>query len=146
MPIDGQHGAVEAGQRLAGPGVQLLRAAHAVTGDALLQAVPAAHAVQADQRQRQQRCDDHEELQHLVVDRGGEAADGDVEQHERGGDARDPPTCGQPSRRFTIMASSYRFTPAISSWATAKLIEFTRCAPVPKRMRMNSGTERTLEP
>ena len=36
--------------------------------------------------------------------------------------------------------------PAISSWATAKEIELTRCAPVPNRRRMNSGTERTFEP
>ncbi|SLJ81221.1 Uncharacterised protein [Mycobacteroides abscessus subsp. abscessus] len=28
----------------------------------------------------------------------------------------------------------------------AKLSAFTRCAPVPKRLRMNSGTLRTLEP
>ena len=36
--------------------------------------------------------------------------------------------------------------PAISSWATAKLIALTRWAPVPNRRRMNSGTERTFEP
>ncbi len=34
----------------------------------------------------------------------------------------------------------------MSSWATAKLIELTRCAAGPKRIRMNSGTERTFEP
>ena len=28
----------------------------------------------------------------------------------------------------------------------AKLMAFTRCAPVPKRLRMNSGTLRTFEP
>ena len=39
-----------------------------------------------------------------------------------------------------------RLTPAISSWATAKLMALTRWAPVPKRRNMNSGTERTLEP
>ncbi len=36
--------------------------------------------------------------------------------------------------------------PAISSWATAKLIALTRWAPVPNRRSMNSGTERTFEP
>jgi hypothetical protein len=44
------------------------------------------------------------------------------------------------------VASSERFTPAISSCATAKERALTRCAPVPKRMRMNSGTLRTFEP
>ncbi len=36
--------------------------------------------------------------------------------------------------------------PAISSCASAKLNALTRCAVVPKRLNMNSGTERTLEP
>ena len=36
--------------------------------------------------------------------------------------------------------------PAMSTWATAKLIALTRWAPVPKRRRMNSGTLRTFEP
>ena len=43
-------------------------------------------------------------------------------------------------------ASRARLTPAMSSWATAKLIALTRWAPVPNRRNMNSGTERTLEP
>ena len=30
--------------------------------------------------------DDHEELQHLVVDRRGQAAERDVDEHDRGGD------------------------------------------------------------
>ncbi len=53
---------------------------------------------------------------------------------------------GQPSKAWTIEPSRYRLTPAMSSWATAKLIALTRCAPVPKRRNMNSGTDRTLEP
>ena len=36
--------------------------------------------------------------------------------------------------------------PAISSCASAKLSALTRWAPVPNRLRMNSGTERTFEP
>ena len=36
--------------------------------------------------------------------------------------------------------------PAMSTWATAKLIALTRCAPVPNRRRMNSGTLRTFDP
>ena len=52
----------------------------------------------------------------------------------------------QPSRASTMVASKYRFTPAMSSWATAKEIALTRCAVLPKRLRINSGTERTLEP
>ena len=53
---------------------------------------------------------------------------------------------GQPSSELTTLASSSRLTPAMSSWATAKEIALTRCAPGPKRRSMNSGTERTLEP
>ena len=45
-----------------------------------------------------------------------------------------------------MVPSRYRFTPAIRTWAIAKLNAFTRCAPVPNRRRMNSGTLRTLEP
>ena len=45
-----------------------------------------------------------------------------------------------------IVASRYRLMPAISTWATAKLIAFTRCAPVPNLRRMNSGTLRTFDP
>ena len=43
-------------------------------------------------------------------------------------------------------ASSARLTPAMSSWATAKLIALTRWAPVPNRRNMNSGTDRTWDP
>ena len=60
-------------------------------GDLVGEAVPAADAVQADQRQRQQRGDDDEELQHLVVDRSTQATERDVRQHDRAGhDQRDP--------------------------------------------------------
>ena len=34
----------------------------------------------------------------------------------------------------------------MSSWATANEIALTRCASLPKRRSMNSGTERTFEP
>lgn len=34
----------------------------------------------------------------------------------------------------------------MSSCATAKEIALTKCAAGPKRLSMNSGTERTLEP
>ena len=44
-----------------------------------------------EQGERQQCRDDHEELQHLVVDRGAQAAEGDVGEHDRRGDQeRDP--------------------------------------------------------
>ena len=46
--------------------------------DLVLQAAPAADVVQADDRDRDQRRQDHEELQHLVVDRRGQAAERDV--------------------------------------------------------------------
>lgn len=54
--------------------------------------------------------------------------------------------CGQPRTTLITVPSRNRLTPAMSTWATAKLSEFTRCAPVPKRLRMNSGTLRTFEP
>ena len=60
-------------------------------GDPLGEAVPAADAVQAQQGQRQQPGDDHEELQHLVVDRGREPAEGDVGEHDRGRDEQRHP-------------------------------------------------------
>ena len=44
------------------------------------------------------------------------------------------------------VASRNRLTPAMRTWASAKLMAFTRCAPGPKRRRMNSGTLRTLDP
>ena len=53
---------------------------------------------------------------------------------------------GQPSRAWTMEPSRYRLMPAMSSWAMANDRAFTRWAPTPKRLRMNSGTERTLEP
>ena len=53
---------------------------------------------------------------------------------------------GQPKRASTMVASKNRFTPAISSCASAKEMALTKCAPLPKRRRMNSGTERTFEP
>ena len=52
--------------------------------DAVLEPVHAAHRVQRHDRQRQQARDDHEELEHLVVDRRRQAAEGDVDQHDRG--------------------------------------------------------------
>lgn len=53
---------------------------------------------------------------------------------------------GQPSSRFTTLASRNRFAPAMRICAAAKLMPLTRCAVGPNRRRMNSGTLRTLEP
>ena len=53
---------------------------------------------------------------------------------------------GQPTSALITVASRNRLTPAMSTCAVAKLMAFTRCAPGPKRLRMNSGTLRTLEP
>ncbi len=55
-------------------------------GDLVLQAAVPPDLVQADDRQRQERRHDHEELQDLVVDGGGQTPDGDVRQHHQGGD------------------------------------------------------------
>ena len=57
--------------------------------DLVLQAAPSAHVVQRDERQRQQRGDDDEELQDLVVDRRRQPAERDVgHDDERGDDDR----------------------------------------------------------
>ena len=69
-----------------------LRLAHG-----LLHAAPAADVVQPDQREREQRGEDDEELQHLVVDRRGEAAERDVGEHDRGGD--DDPEQDRPAQQ-----------------------------------------------
>jgi hypothetical protein len=68
-----------------------LRGAARAAGYLVDQALPATDLHQADDRQRQQRGDDDEELQHLVVDGRGKAAECGVRQHdERGDDDRDP--------------------------------------------------------
>ena len=53
---------------------------------AVHQPVPAADVDEADDHDRQQRRDDHEELQHLVVDRRREAAEADVDHDDHAGD------------------------------------------------------------
>lgn len=55
-------------------------------GDRVHQAVPPADLDQADHRDRNEAGEDDEELEHLVVDRPGQAADGDVRQHDRRAD------------------------------------------------------------
>ena len=89
MPTTDQIGESKSGQGLAGPGVELLlrgrvRCRRRGLGDLVGQPVPAADAVQAQQGQREQGGDDDEELQDLVVDRRGQAAEGDVGQHDGG--------------------------------------------------------------
>ena len=103
MPTTDQNGDSRPGQCLAGPRVELLLRGRAVTGvgrlgDLVGQPAPAADLVQADQGQRKQRGDDHEELEDLVVDRRAQAAEGDVRQHDDGrdhqGDRERPPEQG----------------------------------------------------
>ncbi len=52
---------------------------------------------------------------------------------------------GQPSRDSMTMDSAKRLTPAVSSWATAKLTALTRWLDWLNRRRMNSGTLCTRE-
>lgn len=60
-------------------------------GDLVLEASVATDAVQADERQRQQRGNDDEELEDLVVDRRREATERDVGQDDhRRDDERHP--------------------------------------------------------
>jgi hypothetical protein len=67
------------------PGVQPGLAERLEMLDPVHQAVDPAHRMERHQRQWQQRGDDDEELQHLVVDRRGQAAERDVDEHQRGG-------------------------------------------------------------
>ncbi len=57
-----------------------------VAGSVLLDALPAADVAQADPDQRSEAGDDQEELQDLVVDGAGEAAEEDVAEHDDGGE------------------------------------------------------------
>ena len=91
------HRAVETGQRLTRPRVELLvhRRRHLAVGHGVyylvLQAIPAADLDQPEYGQWNQRRHDHEELQHLVVDRGRKSAERDVAEHHEGrDDQRDP--------------------------------------------------------
>src|SRR4051812_4459705 len=54
--------------------------------DRVGEAVPAAERLEADDRHRHDGDDDHEELEHLVVDRRRQAAERDVDEYDRGGD------------------------------------------------------------
>ena len=57
-----------------------------------------------------------------------------------------PSRIGQPSSSFSTSASAYRFTPAISTVASAKLSALKTCVGLLKRSRRYSGTLRTFEP
>ena len=100
MPTTDQNGESKPDSACARPGVQLLVDGRAalLSRDLVGQAVPAADAVETEQRQRRQRRHDHEELQHLVVDGGLEPAQGDVREHDHGrddqGDPQRPPEQG----------------------------------------------------
>ena len=86
-----------------GPGAAGALAAASVI--LLGEAVPAADPVQAQQGQREQPGDDHEELQHLVVDRGREPAEGDVGEHDRRRRRSSATHSDQPSSARTMVPS-----------------------------------------
>ncbi len=89
MPTTDQKGSGDAGQVGARPRVEL-GGAVAGSRDLVLEPAVATDAVQADDGERDQRRHDHEELQHLVVDRRREAAEADVGEHDgRGHEQRD---------------------------------------------------------
>ena len=52
----------------------------------MLESLPAADIAEADPDQRGEAGDDEEELQDLVVDGAGEAAEEDVAQHDDSGE------------------------------------------------------------
>ena len=102
MPTTDQKRAVEAGEVRARPRVELLvgrRVGAAAAVILSLRPLAAADLVQADEGQRQQRRDDHEELQHLVVDRRRQATEGDVGEHDRRGDDAARPTAASRAAR-----------------------------------------------
>ena len=77
------------------PGVQAGVPERGKRLDPVLEPGPAAHRVQRHQRERYQGGADDEELEHLVVDRRGQAAERDVDEHDRRGGqdrAADGPT------------------------------------------------------
>ena len=53
---------------------------------------------------------------------------------------------GMPSSASSTAPSAYRFTPAISTDATTKMMAFTRCVLRSNRRSRYSGTLRTREP
>ena len=90
MPIQSPSGFVHEPTWVPGPTVE-----EAVVADLLrhhvLEAAPAADLVQSDDHERDESGDDHEELEHLVVDRAGQPAERDVGEDEGGGhDDRHP--------------------------------------------------------
>ena len=57
-----------------------------------------------------------------------------------------PSRIGQPSSRFSTSASAYRFTPAMSTVASAKVSALKKCVGRLNRSRRYSGTLRTFDP
>jgi hypothetical protein len=82
MPIQSPSGFVQCPTPTPPPGREGVGAEGGVT-DLGFQAAIAADAFQPDDYQRDQPCDDHEELQDLVVNRAGQTAECDVGQHEQ---------------------------------------------------------------
>ena len=117
----------------------------AACGDLVVEPVPAADPVQPEQGERQQRRDDHEELQHLVVDRRAQPAEGDVGEHDRRGhDQRDPQRPAQ--QRVDDRAEQVEVDAGDQQLRHRERDRVDQVGPVPNRRRMNSGTERTFEP
>ena len=111
----------------------------------VLQPVPAADPDQAEDRQRHQRRQDHEELQHLVVDRRRQPAERDVAEHHAAATISDSQR-GQPTSALITVASRNRLTPAMSTWATREADRVHQVRAGAEAPRMNSGTLRTFEP
>jgi hypothetical protein len=83
----------------------------------VLEPAPAADRLEPDDGQRHQAGQDDEELEDLVVDGRGEAAQGDVDEHERRRQHdrdRDRPA----EQQADDQAMANRLTPAISTVAT----------------------------
>ena len=112
----------------------------------LLESGPAADVLEREKNQGREAEHDHEELEDLVVDRRGEAAEEDVDQHDDGGDgdagvivpaqssfraAGPGRACEMPEEKTVMTAKEMALKPRVFS---------------SKRSLRYSGTERALEP
>ena len=116
-------------------------------GQARRHALPAARlACTARIASGREADHDQEELQHLVVDGAGEAAEEGVDQHDGGRDAITDVVKFQPSTRCSSIASAYIEMPDEKMVITAKVMALKPRVFSSKRSFRYSGTERALLP
>ena len=103
-------------------------------------------SLQAEEHQRREAEHDQEELQHFVVDRRGQPAEEDVDQHdERRDDDADVESSSRAACRSSL-ASAYIEMPEENTVITAKERALKPRVFSSKRSLRYSGTERAFEP